>query len=375
MTLNKLELELNSLAPSELFFKNNYLNNRPIFKKSGQILDANKINELNDFISKMMIKRGQLYSKAGVDSYSGENSHSGVASYAGMDTYMGAESYADADTYMGAESNSDVSVSKVSRYLDLSQTNEMVNVFYVHSGDMNMSIEGADYYLGRGNVLILSPYITHQCAVNDDNTVVLNLAIRESTFRAIFATIMEDGGALSEFCIQMLYDKKNTPFIIAKCLPDEILKNDLLEIMMLQRDNGIYRSVLMNNLADHFIITLFSHYSNDMTIHSYNKKSNLLVSNILDYINENYATVTLKDVSEKFSYSTKHISRMLSQVLGTNYLQIITDIRLNKANELLKNTKLSVENISNLIGYSNSRHLRYLFKKKFGVSPSRYAYK
>jgi len=53
-------------------------------------------------------------------------------------------------------------------------------------------------------------------------------------------------------------------------------------------------------------------------------------------------------------------------------MSIITDIKLEKAMEFLCDTDLDIEEICTIVGYSDSRQLRNLFRQKYGMSPSEY---
>ena len=53
-------------------------------------------------------------------------------------------------------------------------------------------------------------------------------------------------------------------------------------------------------------------------------------------------------------------------------LPIFTEIRLGQAVELLKTTSDKTYVIAQKVGYQEQNYFSYVFKKKFGVSPSKY---
>lgn len=93
---------------------------------------------------------------------------------------------------------------------------------------------------------------------------------------------------------------------------------------------------------------------------------------ILVYVSENYATVTLEKLSEEFFYSKTHICRLFLQNTGKSFNQTLIDLRVSHARLLLKNTELTVEEISHTVGYDSVEYFQRLYKKKTGMTPGEY---
>ena len=93
---------------------------------------------------------------------------------------------------------------------------------------------------------------------------------------------------------------------------------------------------------------------------------------LLTFVAENFATVTLEMISEKYFYSKTHICRMFLKHTGKTFNQTVIDIRIANAIALLKTTDLTVEKISMQVGYDSVEYFQRLFKKKTGISPGEY---
>ena len=59
---------------------------------------------------------------------------------------------------------------------------------------------------------------------------------------------------------------------------------------------------------------------------------------IIHYIEENYQSCTLIDLSNKFNLNPTYLSSLLKKNLGMNYKQLIQHKKLTYAAKLLKNT-------------------------------------
>lgn len=93
---------------------------------------------------------------------------------------------------------------------------------------------------------------------------------------------------------------------------------------------------------------------------------------IRNYIQTNYATITLEDLSEKFYLSKPYLSKYIKEKSGMTYGEIVKKVRLKKAKTLLKTTNMTVESISTTIGYQNVEHFNRIFKKTYNMTPIQY---
>ncbi|MBQ3164299.1 MAG: 2-isopropylmalate synthase [Lachnospiraceae bacterium] len=102
-----------------------------------------------------------------------------------------------------------------------------------------------------------------------------------------------------------------------------------------------------------------------------NVKDDRLIT-MLNYIQSNYQTVTLEDMTNEFHLSTPYISKYIKDKSGKTFGEHVTQTRLKRAKTLLKNGNMTVENISYAIGYPNAEHFIRLFKKTFNMTPIQY---
>ena len=96
------------------------------------------------------------------------------------------------------------------------------------------------------------------------------------------------------------------------------------------------------------------------------------VTEILNYLNRHYQSVTLREAAKHFGYSTFHFSTLIKESTGRTFLQIIRDIKLNQACHALRETSLSNLAICELVGYESPEHFIRTFKKTYGMTPDEY---
>lgn len=99
-----------------------------------------------------------------------------------------------------------------------------------------------------------------------------------------------------------------------------------------------------------------------------------LLHKILNYIQENFTRVdiSLTHIANKFGYSYTYISKYLNNTLGTSFNNFINENRISYAIYLLKNTDLSITDVSFSCGYSNIRSFNRNFIKIVNTTPRNY---
>lgn len=93
------------------------------------------------------------------------------------------------------------------------------------------------------------------------------------------------------------------------------------------------------------------------------------LTEILNYINTNYLTVTLDELGDEFHLSKPYLSKYIKEKSGKTFGELVKNVRMKKARTLLKGGNMTVEAIADKVGYQNVEHFTRLFKKKYGMTP------
>ena len=96
------------------------------------------------------------------------------------------------------------------------------------------------------------------------------------------------------------------------------------------------------------------------------------MNHIMNLIQANYQTITLEKLSTELALSAPYLSKYIKEKSGSTFGDIVKNVRLKKSRTLLKNTKMTVENVAEQVGYQNVEHFNRLFKKKYGMTPTQY---
>ena len=101
-----------------------------------------------------------------------------------------------------------------------------------------------------------------------------------------------------------------------------------------------------------------------------NKK---IIEQIKEYIEIHlHEDITLANIAAKFYLNPSYLSQLFKSETGENYVDFLMKIRVEKAKKLLKDKNLRIQEISELVGYTDSKYFGQLFKKQVGMLPSEY---
>ena len=92
------------------------------------------------------------------------------------------------------------------------------------------------------------------------------------------------------------------------------------------------------------------------------------------FIEENYAdqNTTLTSVAEAVCLSPNHFSTIFSQECKTTFIEYLTNVRLENAKRLMRETDMKGYDIAYECGFSDPHYFSYIFKKNTGLSPREY---
>lgn len=130
------------------------------------------------------------------------------------------------------------------------------------------------------------------------------------------------------------------------------------------------RQTMLTSQFMELVVYLSRHYDHgEKTLDS----AMMHLANAVSYIEDHYLEpITLEDIAAKSNISVRHLNRVFKAYYQTTPIAYLQRLRLEKACALLKQTHLSVTEISYACGFNDSNYLTRQFKKAYGVSPQAY---
>jgi two-component system response regulator YesN len=93
----------------------------------------------------------------------------------------------------------------------------------------------------------------------------------------------------------------------------------------------------------------------------------------IEYIKTNYkSNITISDAAGEIGISGSYLSHIFKERTNYTFLEYLTNYRIKKVLELLKNKELRINEIARETGFSDSSYFSQLFKKYMGITPIDY---
>lgn len=92
------------------------------------------------------------------------------------------------------------------------------------------------------------------------------------------------------------------------------------------------------------------------------------------YMADHYddAELTLSKVAEQVGLSEKYFTNRFTKETGETFSTYLTQLRIQKAKELLRTTNFKIYEIGEMAGYRNAEHFARMFKKETGCTPAQF---
>lgn len=100
---------------------------------------------------------------------------------------------------------------------------------------------------------------------------------------------------------------------------------------------------------------------------------NQIISNTICYIDEHYKDdISLEFVAREVYVTPKYLSTLFKRTVGQNFTDYLHSVRIQKACELLQNTRMMVYDIAAAVGYKSPKHFSKIFNKHIGKTPNQF---
>ena len=270
--------------------------------------------------------------------------------------------------------NQDISAGRFLRYLPTYwRSDDYFKVYYVFSGQCPVSFEQESLVLAPGQTLIIPPGILEACCCPFDDCAVLFYMIRRSTFSQVFLSHLTSGNLMADFFRRALSNQSASPYLLFETGQDPMLEGLLYEIFSQYNRDDSYSSQLLNPLMSSFFLFLLQRYEHTARISPHSDiRWKQEFSEILRHIQTHYATVTLEELSKKFSYSRRQLIRIIESCTGQTFSRLLTKLRMERAARMLLTGAASMEQISAEVGYANVSGFYRAFTRCYGCTPGAY---
>ena len=227
---------------------------------------------------------------------------------------------------------------------------------YVHSGRGILKVEDTIYHLSKGEGFLICP-----------NVLVSYTAISEDPWNYSWVAF---NGVNAEAYLNRANLSVNKP--IFRCIEEDRINNCFQDIF----DSIKYeKSMDIKSLSSFYdLLSILIEETNLITTdNSSTKHQETYIKQAIEFIDTNYSRkVSIEEIASYVGINRKYLSQLFSDILNISPQNYLINFRLQKACDLLTSTSLSINEISNSIGYNDQFLFSKIFKKYKGVSPKGY---
>ncbi len=245
-----------------------------------------------------------------------------------------------------------------------------IEMMYVCRGSVTHFIDGDTVILEEGQLLLMNRHSKHSVIASGATDIAVNILI-SNDFATFSLGKFRNSVTLAEF-FDSNSENGRSKYLIFKIdeLPSiENLLENLISSSLFEKK--VPHIILSDTMS---LVFRYLEMYPDALIHSnsdISRKSSEKTT-ITDYIQTNYRTASLSELSELLSMTPQYVSRLTKELFGASFSELVKEKRMSEAEKLLLVSDLSVVEISEAVGYENNSFFHKLFKEQFGTTPSKW---
>ena len=247
---------------------------------------------------------------------------------------------------------------------------DYVEAIYMCQGSTVHIINGQTITLHQGELLFLGMNAKHEILEANEKDIAVNFIILPEFFDQPLKLMGETDSPLKVFLTDCLAGKHSgdTCYIHFKCAHLEPVQN-LIENLLFTIKSDLNNKQSINKTTMGLI---FLHLMNNTAHLDFGNDQSSVVMQVISYIENNYKSGSLTEIAAQLNLDIAQLSREIKSKTGQTYTQLTQQKRLDQAAYLLRNTKLSVFDVAQAVGYNNTTYFHKMFLEQFGLSPHKY---
>ncbi len=257
-------------------------------------------------------------------------------------------------------------------FLFTGESHDFWEIAFIRRGSVGVMAGNTGYTLNQGEAIFHAPNEYHNIWANGDSAeVVIITFICKSPLMKFFEKQIFSFTKYEISLIEHLLSLGEETFAD----PPDIVYQKGLTLLHPQKSGNLQRirialeELLILLLQGSETIDRLKRRNDDAGI----KNDRLITDSIIRTLTENICgSITLDEVCAGVLFSKSYLKNLFKKNTGYSIMDYYTHLKIERAKILVKDGKLSVSEIAELLGYSSIHYFSRVFKKKTGLSPTEY---
>lgn len=242
---------------------------------------------------------------------------------------------------------------------------------YVYQGTLTEIIDGKETVLKKGELIFLNQHITHELLPSKEEDIIINFIIKPEFFENIMS-LLDNTNKISTFLLTTIYTNYTEgEYLYFKVANEKEIQTLVEKIIVELYEPSIMSKAIIKLLVGLLLMELVNK-SDKIETYSADNYEKLLIVEVIKYIEENYSSASLTEISKKLKQPDYKLSKLIKRHTEMTFKELVQEKRLGKACELLRSTNYSIVEIIELIGYENPTYFYKIFKESFKMNPKEY---
>lgn len=251
-------------------------------------------------------------------------------------------------------------------------SHDYVEIMYMCTGQTTHLIGGGvPVHLQAGELLFLNQRASHAIQRADVGDVAVNFIVLPQFFDFAFQ-VVGSSNLLGRFLLGTL-KSGGSEITHLLCHTAGLLPvQNLVETMvwsLLQNEPGARRANQMRLAL--LLLDLLDH-PDCIEVQGEPGQGSPLVLAALREIEDDCRGASLTRVAAQYHVSLPYLSALVRQATGSTFKELLQQKRLDRAQQMLRTTRLPVQTIAEAVGYETTSYFYTLYKKAFGITPKEY---
>lgn len=246
-------------------------------------------------------------------------------------------------------------------------THTYFELFYIVSGSSVHLINRNSETFSQGDFCILPPQARHH-QYRCPEGYAIKILVRPSAFTDFCTGLLKGEDLLSRFLLDSIYNDNSEQYLLFRTGQNSQVRDHIFKMFLEMFSLDMYTDRIVTGM----LMTLLANLSRNWQAAVESVPVKNMDHEILTFLQENYSTITLEKLAGHLHYTVPYCSRYIKKLFGCTFSQLLNQIRFQKADLFLRNSSLTVNQISKMLGYENPENFMRAFKKHHQMTPSQY---